>query len=117
LRDVKILFSEELANITNNEKVVRVDASSVLEVLEKLVEKYGDGFKDRIFESKNELRGFINIYVNRKDIRFLKGLKTSVKVGDEIILLPAVSGGIASGSSRVSIPLFEGKNLVSVEVK
>jgi MoaD family protein len=117
LGDVKVLFSEALVNITNNEKAVRVDASSVLEVLEKLVEKYGDGFKDRIFESENELRGFINIYVNRKDIRFLKGLKTSVKAGDEIILLPAVSGGIASGSSRVSISLFKGKNLVSAEVK
>ncbi|MCW4032150.1 MAG: hypothetical protein NWF08_02020 [Candidatus Bathyarchaeota archaeon] len=54
--DVNVLFSEVLVNITNNEKAVRVDASSVLEVLEKLVKKYGDGFKDRIFESENELR-------------------------------------------------------------
>ena len=111
--DVKVLISEALANIINNEKAVRVDASSALEVLEKFVEKYGDGFKDRFFESENELRGFINIYVNRKDIRFLKGLKTPVKAGDEIMLLLAVSGGIASGSNHVSMPLFEGKNCLS----
>jgi len=40
-----------------------------------------------------DLRRFINIYVNGEDIRFLSGLETSLKDGDEVSIVPAVAGG------------------------
>lgn len=91
--NVKVIFSSALTNSTNGEKEVRIEASSVREALEKLVLKYGNNFKERIFESEDKIRKFINIYVNGKDIRFLKGSETPVTTEDEITLLPAVSGG------------------------
>ena len=97
--DVKVIFTSALINLTNNEKEIFVEASSVGEVLEKLVSKYGDDFKNRIFESEKILRRYINVYVNSKDIRLLEGLETSVEVGDEITLLPAVGGGSPYGYS------------------
>jgi molybdopterin synthase sulfur carrier subunit len=93
LGKIKVIFSSALTNTTNGEKEAYIEASSVREALEKLVLKYGNDFKERIFESENKLRRFINVYVNRRDIRFLKGPESPVKSGDEVTLLPAISGG------------------------
>lgn len=93
MNNVKVNFFSTMANLTNNEKEVFIKASSVREALEKIVVKYGDNFKNRIFESENKLKRIINIYVNGKNICFLEGLETIVGYGDEITLLPAVSGG------------------------
>ena len=37
--------------------------------------------------------GFVNVYLNDEDVRFLGGLKTPVKDGDTVTVLPAVAGG------------------------
>jgi len=39
------------------------------------------------------LRHFVNIYINGEDVRFLQGLETDTKAGDEISIVPAVAGG------------------------
>ena len=39
------------------------------------------------------LRRFVNVYLNDEDVRFLGGLQTSVKDGDNVTVLPAVAGG------------------------
>ena len=39
------------------------------------------------------LRRFVNVYLNDEDVRFLGGLETSVKDGDNVTVLPAVAGG------------------------
>jgi molybdopterin synthase sulfur carrier subunit len=93
LSNVKVIFSTAFWNFTNNEKEVLVEASSVGEALKKLVIKYGDEFKNSIFESEQNKRRFINIYVNGKDIRHLDSFETSLNADDEITLLPAVTGG------------------------
>ena len=48
--------------------------------------------RDRLFDGE-ELRRFVNIYVNEEDIRFLKGKDTSLKDGDEVSIVPAIAGG------------------------
>jgi molybdopterin converting factor small subunit len=35
----------------------------------------------------------VNVYLGGEDIRFLEGLETPVKDGDELTILPAVAGG------------------------
>ena len=40
-----------------------------------------------------ELSGFINVYVNDRDVRYRDGLATAVGPDDTIILLPAMAGG------------------------
>ena len=41
----------------------------------------------------NELKHFVNIYVNGEDIRYLDSLDTKVDSKDEIAIVPAVAGG------------------------
>ena len=48
--------------------------------------------KERLFEA-DELRRFVNVYVNDEDIRFLDGLETPVAEADELSIIPAIAGG------------------------
>jgi len=89
---VKIRFSSALSNVTHTrETTLELGDTTVRAVLDKLIEKY-PGLERRILE-KGEVRRFVNLYVNGEDIRHLQGLDTQVKEGDEISILPAVSGG------------------------
>ena len=42
------------------------------------------GLKERLCDEQGELRRFVNVYVNGEDVRFLSGLTTPLKQGDEI---------------------------------
>jgi len=89
---VKITFYGALAKITG-EKTTKVEASTLKEVTNTLIVKYGEKFKSRLYDEKGKLRRFINIYVNGKDIRFLNHLETRLNDGDKISIIPAVGGG------------------------
>ena len=56
------------------------------------VEQVEADLRERITED-GTLRRFVNVYVSGEDIRFQDGLKTSIKAGDEVTILPAVAGG------------------------
>ena len=49
--------------------------------------------KSRICNEDGEIRNFVNIYVNDEDVRFLNGISSEIKDGDEISIVPAVAGG------------------------
>ena len=51
------------------------------------------GFRERVCDESGEIRNFVNIYVNGEDVRFLNGLGTPTKTGDEISIVPAVAVG------------------------
>ena len=48
--------------------------------------------RERLFDGE-ELRRFVNVYVNDEDIRYLDDLATPVSAGDELSIIPAVAGG------------------------
>jgi molybdopterin converting factor small subunit len=71
----------------------RVEAagSTVGAVLDHLGTQF-PGLKERLFDGE-ELRRFVNIYVNNEDIRYLDDLETPVEPKDEVSIIPAVAGG------------------------
>jgi molybdopterin converting factor small subunit len=48
--------------------------------------------KERLMDEKG-VRRFVNLYVGEEDIRFLDGLDTELKDGDEVSIVPAIAGG------------------------
>ena len=70
---------------------VEARGSTVGEVLGDVGERYPN-LRERIFDG-GELRGFVNVYVNDEDIRFLDDLATAVAEKDEVSIIPAVAGG------------------------
>jgi sulfur-carrier protein len=88
---VSVKIPTQLRAATEGEALATVDGGTVGEVLDSLYERYGE-LRSRIAEDGG-LRRFVNVYVGAEDIRFLDGLDTAVKDGDEITILPAVAGG------------------------
>ena len=71
------------------------DADSWDTVIDDLEAKH-PGLKDRLVEEKNgadDLRRFVNIYINDEDVRFMGGLEAPLSDGDQVVVLPAVAGG------------------------
>jgi molybdopterin synthase sulfur carrier subunit len=88
---VSVKIPTQLRTATGGESLARVDGSTVGEVLDALYERYGE-LRSRIAEDGG-LRRFVNVYVQGEDIRFMEGLDTPVRDGDEVTILPAVAGG------------------------
>ncbi len=88
---VSVKIPTQLRSATDGEASASVDGSTVGEVLDSLYARFGE-LRSRIAEDGG-LRRFVNVYVDGEDIRFLDGLDTQVKDGDEVTILPAVAGG------------------------
>ena len=89
---VRVRIPTPLRSLTKGAADVQVKADTVIDLIEDL-ERQHPGLRDRLVEENGELRRFINIYVNQEDIRFLQGEKTSLKDGDEVVIVPAIAGG------------------------
>ena len=81
-----------LRQYTENNSEVDVDASTVEEVLVKLDQLY-PGLRAFILDESRGLRRYVNIFVNEHDIRSQEGLKTKLKDGDQVQIIPAIAGG------------------------
>jgi molybdopterin converting factor small subunit len=86
-----------LRTLTGGHDEVTASGNTVAEVIEDLEKKH-PGIRERLLDEKG-VRRFVNIYIGEEDIRFLDGLKTELKAGDAISIVPAIAGG-SSGASR-----------------
>jgi len=89
---VTVRIPTPLRRITNNQDKVNVDGASLRAIIEALNTSH-PGIKDRLCDESGELRHFVNVYLNGEDVRYLQGLATATKTGDEISIVPAVAGG------------------------
>ena len=89
---IRVKFPSVFVSITKERKIeVDADGKTVKELLDILFERYSD-LEARLIKD-GELTPFINIFVNGEDIRYLDGLETQLKDGDEVTFIPAISGG------------------------
>lgn len=89
---VTINIPHALRQYTQNRSEVDVDASTVEELLVKL-DRLFPGLRAFILDEGEELRRYVNIFVNEHDIRSGEGLGTKLKDGDRVHIIPAVAGG------------------------
>lgn len=89
---VTVRVPTTLRTLTGGEAEIRVDGSTVSEVLDNL-EGAHPGFKERILDESGALRRFVNVFVSDDDVRFMDGLGTSVPEGETLSIVPAVAGG------------------------
>ena len=89
---VLVRIPTPLRKMTNGQDKVEVTESILSVMIDNLESEY-PGFKERLIDENGELRYFVNISLNGEDVRFLSGLSTDTKEGDEISIVPAVAGG------------------------
>ena len=92
---IEVRIPTILRSYTGGEKAVDASGSTLSELIENL-ESNHPGIKERLVEDKDgqdDLRRFVNVYVNDEDVRFTGGLGTELSDGDQVVVLPAVAGG------------------------
>jgi molybdopterin synthase sulfur carrier subunit len=88
---VTVRIPTPLRTLTGGEEQVSANGSNVKAVIDDLEARH-PGLKDRLLDEKG-VRRFVNLYLGDEDIRFLDGLETALKDGDELSIVPAIAGG------------------------
>jgi sulfur-carrier protein len=91
---VAFMIPGYLRQYTGGAARIETDASpaTVGEALERLW-ALQPGVRDRVVTEQGEVRPHVNVFVGSESIRFTGGLETPVRDGEEIWIVPAVSGG------------------------
>ena len=87
-----MLIPQPLRNLTGNLSKVSGEGATLESLVANLDGSY-PGMRERVMDESGQLRRFVNIYVNGEDVRFMSGLETAIKDGDEVSIVPAVAGG------------------------
>jgi len=81
-----------LREYSGGEARLSMTASAVRAALEQVEAKYPVLYRS-VCNETGAVRQHVNLFVNTASIRDLDGLDTALAEGDELIILPAVSGG------------------------
>jgi len=68
------------------------EAGTIRRLLNLLIEQIPE-FQDELFTETEQLKPYIHIFVNGRNIIHLQGLETTFSTNDEIALIPPVGGG------------------------
>jgi molybdopterin synthase sulfur carrier subunit len=70
------------------------EGTTLQKLLAMIVDRYGDELASRLFEEKTKtVLPYIRLMVNGRDIAFLDRMETILRDGDDVLILPPVSGG------------------------
>jgi MoaD family protein len=91
---VTVRIPSYLAEFAKGQTALTLDTTSrnVRDLLADLWRHY-PALRDRVVDEQSEVRQHINIFVGEDAIRHASGLDTPVSHDDEIMIVPAVSGG------------------------
>ena len=95
---IEVRIPTILRTYTGDQKSVTAEGAYLSSLIDDLEARH-PGIKDRLIEAKDgqdDLRRFVNLYVNDEDVRFTGGLGTELSDGDQVVVLPAVAGGAGS---------------------
>jgi MoaD family protein len=89
---IEVRIPTILRTYTDGQKAVEGNGGTLAELIEDLETRHS-GIRERLVEG-DELRRFVNVYLNDEDVRFLDGISTKLSDGDNVTILPAVAGGM-----------------------
>jgi molybdopterin synthase sulfur carrier subunit len=89
---ILIRIPTPLQKLTNGKAEVTCEGATVGACVADL-ERQFPGIQERLCGDDGQLRRFVNVYANEEDVRFLQGLDTPLKDGDEVSIVPAIAGG------------------------
>jgi len=84
---IRVLLPGLLATQAGGRNSIEVEGARVGDALRALP------IADLIFDEAGELRGLVNVYVNRQDMRTRDGLETPLAGDEEIRIVAAIAGG------------------------
>ncbi|MCL2197216.1 MAG: MoaD/ThiS family protein [Treponema sp.] len=89
---INVLIPYALRSFTERNAEVEVEGKTAGEALNALANLYPD-IKTHLFADNKNLRDFINLFIDGKNINTLQGLDTPVAEKSEVMIIPAIAGG------------------------
>ena len=89
---IKVLIPYALRFFTERNAEVEVGGSTVGEAINALAEIHPQ-IKTHLFADNGQVRDFINLFVDGKNVNSLQGLDTPVADNGEVMIVPAIAGG------------------------
>lgn len=86
---IEVRIPTILRTYTDGAKAVEGNGDTLADLLTDLETRH-TGIRERIVDGE-QLRRFVNVYLNDEDVRFLDGISTKLSDGDNITILPAVA--------------------------
>jgi len=71
---------------------IKVQGANVGEALDDLVTQFPT-LKKHLFTEAEELRPFVNLFLDGEDVRHLQGVETPIKEGAKLMIIPSIAGG------------------------
>jgi len=87
-----VRFPNVMKFYVNNQSEFNVPASTVHELIEKVIGQY-PSIRFHLVDSDGNLRRHFNIFVNGTHIRDLDGMETRLNDDDKVILMASAAGG------------------------
>ena len=87
-----VRFPNVMKFYVNNQSEFNVSASTVSDLIEKIVEQY-PAVKFHLIGSDGNLRRHFNVFVNGTHVRDLDGMDTRLNEDDKVILMASAAGG------------------------
>ena len=88
---IEVRIPTILRTYTDGQKAVDAQGENLAGLIEDL-EANHPGIRERLIDGE-DLRRFVNVYINDEDVRFIGGLEAELSDGDQVVVLPAVAGG------------------------
>ena len=76
----------------SGESTISLQGETVAEVLEAVVERHPE-LKKHLFGDDNQLRPFVNLFLEEENVNQLQGLETPLSEGDTVLIIPSIAGG------------------------
>jgi len=98
---ITITIPTALRQFSDQCSKLELQARTVGQALAQLTTVHHE-LRHHLYRDGNELRNFINVYVNDEDVRHLQGLDSPLKEGDVITIVPSIAGGAITEPGAVA---------------
>jgi molybdopterin synthase sulfur carrier subunit len=92
MANVTVMIPPPLRQFAQNQTALTVEADTLGHAFEVLRQSHGN-LVDRITTDTQEIRPFVNVFIDRVNSRALKGMSTPLTDGQQIIIMTAFAGG------------------------
>jgi len=107
---VTINIPTALRQFTGGTNQVEVEAATAGEALDRLTALHND-LRRHLYDDRNELRSFVNVYVNDEDVRHRLGPATPLNDGDNVMIVPSIAGGLTTEVDREALPSLSNEEI------
>jgi len=91
---VTVRLPGALRDATGGQTKLEARAGTLADVISDIDRRH-PGFRSRVLDERGAIRTYVNVYIGDDDARSKGGTGAAVPDGSEVMVIPAMAGGVA----------------------